>query len=78
LPLNKQWVLLLEMYSTWTWSNIYTSLGYQSPTTVLGFLPGIEYFITDKWAVSTGAAFDVVGKFGGHKITPALTVYYNF
>jgi hypothetical protein len=78
LPLNKQWVLLLEMYSTWTWSNIYTSLGYQSPTTVLGFLPGVEYIITDKWAVSTGAAFDVAGKFGGHKITPALTVYHNF
>ena len=66
------------MYSTWTWSNIYTSLGFQSPTTVLGFLPGIEYFFTEKWACSAGCAFDAVGKFGGHKITPAFTVYYNF
>jgi hypothetical protein len=78
VPLNKQWILLLEMYSTWTWSNIYTPLGFQSPTTVLGVLPGIEYFITEKWAVSAGTAFDLVGKFGGHKITPALTMYYNF
>ena len=54
-PINKQWVLLLEMYSTWTWSNPVTeSMGFQSPTTVLGFLPGIEYFITEKWACSAG------------------------
>ena len=79
LPLNAKWVLLLEMYSTWTWSNPGTeSLGFQSPTTVLGVLPGIEYFITEKWAVSAGTAFDLVGKFGGRKITPALTMYYNF
>jgi hypothetical protein len=77
-PISKRWVALLEMYSTWTWSNIYTPLGFQSPTTVLGVLPGIEFFLTEKWALSTGAAFDLVGKFGGHKITPALTVYYSF
>ena len=53
-------------------------LGFQSPTTVLGFLPGIEYFTTEKWAFSAGCAFDTVGKFGGHKITPAFTMYYNF
>jgi hypothetical protein len=28
-------------------------------------LPGIEYLITVKWAVSAGAAFDLLGKFGG-------------
>jgi hypothetical protein len=78
-PINKQWVLLLEMYSNWTWSNPGTeSLGFQSPTTVLGFLPGIEYFATEKIALSAGCAFDTLGKFGGQKVTPALTVYYNF
>ncbi len=78
-PINKQWILLLEMYSTWTWSNPGTeSLGFQSPTTVLGFLPGIEYFATEKIAFSAGCAFDTFGKFGGHKVTPALTAYYNF
>ncbi len=69
-PMTKRWVLLLEMYSTWTWSNIYTPLGFQSPTTLLGVLPGIEFFISEKWACSAGTAFDLVGKFGGHKITP--------
>ncbi len=78
-PLSKKFVLLLEMYSNWTWSNPTTeSLGFQSPTTLLGFLPGIEYFISDKWACTAGCAFDTIGKFGGHKITPAFTVYYSF
>jgi hypothetical protein len=78
-PINKQWILLLEMYSTWTWSNPTTeSIGFQSPTTVVGFLPGIEYFATEKIAFSAGAAFDTFGKFGGHKVTPALTMYYSF
>ncbi len=78
-PLNKQWVLLLEMYCNWTWQNPGTeSLGFQSPTTLLGFLPGIEYFATEKIAVSAGCAFDTIGKFGGAKITPAVTMYYNF
>ncbi len=79
LPLNKQWVLLLEMYSNWNWSNPGTeSLGFQSPTALMGFLPGVEYFITEKWACSAGCAFDVLGKFGSQKITPAFTVYYSF
>jgi hypothetical protein len=78
-PINKQWILLLEMYSTWTWSNPGTeSLGFQSPTTVLGFLPGVEYVINEKLACSAGCAFDAIGKFGGHKVTPALTMYYSF
>ncbi len=78
-PLTKKWILLLEMYSTWTWSNPGTeSLGFQSPTTVLGFLPGIEFFATEKVAFSAGCAFDTFGKFGGHKVTPAFTMYYNF
>ena len=78
-PLTKKWVLLLEMYSTWTWSNPTTeSIGFQSPTTVVGFLPGIEFFATEKIAMSAGCAFDTFGKFGGHKVTPAVTAYYNF
>ena len=78
-PINKQWILLLEMYSTWTWENPGTEfLGFQSPTTVLGFLPGIEYLAPEKWAFSVGCAFDAIGKFGGQRITPAFTVCYNF
>lgn len=79
-PLSKKWILLLEMYSNWTWENINPpqSLGFQSPTTLLGFLPGIEYFATEKVAFSVGCAFDAVGKYGGHKVTPAFTMYYSF
>ena len=77
-PFTKKWVLLLEMYSNWTWTNISTPLGFQSPSTLLGFLPGIEYLITEKWAISGGTAIDLMGKAGSRKITPMFTVYYNF
>ncbi len=78
-PVNKQWVLLLEMFSTWAWSNPGTeSLGFQSPTTVLGFLPGIEYLATEKLSFSAGCAFDAIGKFGSQYITPTVAVTYNF
>jgi len=75
---DKKWVLLMEMYSNWTWSNIYTPLGFQSPTTLLGLQPAIEYVATDKLSLAAGTAFDLVGKFGGQKITPVFTVLYNF
>lgn len=77
-PLTKRWILLLEMYSSWTWTNIYTPLGFQSPTTVLGVLPGIEFYASKKWSWAAGTAFDLLGKFGGHRITPMFTTYYNF
>jgi hypothetical protein len=76
-PINKKWVALLEMYSNWTWTNISTPQGFQSPSTLLGLLPGIEYFITE-WAVSAGTAVDLMGKSGCRKITPMLTTYYSF
>lgn len=80
LPLNKRWVLLLEVYSTWTWENISTPQGFQSPSTVLGVLPGIEFFLTEKWAFSAGTAFDLWGKGPNAtaKITPMFTVYRSF
>jgi hypothetical protein len=77
-PFNPKWIALVEMYSSWTWNNIYTPLGFQTPTTLLGVLTGLEYFMTEKWAFSAGASIDLVGKFGGCKYTPIATVYYNF
>ncbi len=77
-PLSKRWVALVEMHSTWTWSNIDTPQGFPSPSALLGVLPGSEFFLSEKWAFSAGAAIDLVGKFGGHKYTPLFTVYYNF
>lgn len=78
LPLNKKFVALLEMYSTWTWSNIYTPLGYQSPQTLLGILPGIEFLATDKMSLAAGASIDLMGKNGVKKYTPMLTMLYSF
>jgi hypothetical protein len=79
-PLNKQWILLLEMYSTWTWENPGTELlGFQSPATVVGFLPGIEFVATKKWSFTVGCAFDAVGKFPASRaIVPQVSWYYNF
>lgn len=72
-PLNKKWVVLVEFYSTWTWTNLSTPQGFQSPSTLLGILPGIEYFLTEKLAFSAGAAIDLAGKAGALKNTPMFT-----
>ena len=61
-PLTEGWTLLLEMYSTWTWDTILTPVGSQVPSTLLGFLPGIEYRISGNWSFSAGCAFDTMGK----------------
>jgi hypothetical protein len=75
---DKKWIFLMEMYSSWTWSNIYTTLGFQSPVTLLGVQPAIEYVATDKLSLAAGAAFDLVGKFNNRKFTPVVTVLYTF
>jgi len=41
-------------------------------------LPGVEYFVNDKWAMSLGTAVDLAGKSTSLKVTPLFTVYYNF
>lgn len=78
LPLTKQWVLLCEIYSNWTWQNLNTILAYQTPQTVVGVLPGIEFLATDKLALAAGASFDLWGKNGVQKITPMVTAFYTF
>ena len=80
-PLSKQFVFLLEMYSNWTWSNLLPSQatqGYQTPETLLGILPGIEFLATEKLSLSTGASIDLVGKNGVKKYTPMLMATYAF
>ena len=50
LPLNKQWVLLLEMYSNWNWSNPGTeSLGFQSPPACWACCPGSNTSLPKNW-----------------------------
>ena len=78
-PLTEQWTLLLEMYSAWTWNTILTPVGFQVPGTILGFLPGIEWRVTEKWSFSAGCAFDTIGKNPSSRtIVPTFTGYYNF
>ncbi len=78
-PLTARWILLLEMYSTWTWDTILTPVGFQTPSTLLGFLPGIEYRFSEDWFFSAGCAFDTMGKFPTSRtIAPAFSVCHNF
>jgi Putative MetA-pathway of phenol degradation len=78
LPLTPKFVALLEMYSDWTWENIYTIQGYQTPETYLGILPGLEYLVTDKLSLEAGASLDLIGKNGVKKYTPMISASYSF
>jgi hypothetical protein len=78
LPIAKQWVLLFEVYSNWAWQNLNTVQGYQTPQTVIGVLPGIEFLATDKLALAAGASLDLWGKNGVQKFTPMITAFYTF
>ena len=78
LPISKRWVLLFEVYSNWTWQNLNTIQGYQTPQTVLGILPGIEFLATDKLALAAGVSLDLAGKNGVQKFTPMVTAFYTF
>jgi hypothetical protein len=78
LPVSSKWVLLFEVYSNWTWQNIPTIQGFQTPQTVIGVLPGIEFVATDKLSLAAAASFDLWGKNGVKKITPMLTAFYTF
>ncbi len=78
LPLSKKFVALLEMYSNWTWVNLNTPQGYQTPQTVLGVLPALEFLATDKLSFSAGASLDLAGKNGVKKYTPMLMATYAF
>ena len=77
-PLTPKFVALLEFYSNWTWSNIYTPQGYQTPETYLGILPGLEFLATEKLSFEAGASLDLAGKNGVKKYTPMLLASYSF
>jgi hypothetical protein len=78
LPLVWKFVGLLEMYSNWTWNNLNTIQGYQTPQTVIGLMPALEFVATDKLSFAAGCSFDLAGKNGVQKFTPMLTALYNF
>lgn len=78
VPLVWKFVGLLEMYSNWTWNNLHTIQGYQTPQTVIGLLPALEFIATDKLALAAGCSFDLAGKNGVQKFTPMVTALYTF
>jgi len=78
LPLSQKWVFLFEVYSTWTWQNLDTIQGYQTPQTVIGILPGIEFLATEKLSLAAGVSLDLWGKNGVQKYTPMITAFYTF
>lgn len=77
-PFNKRWAGLLEFYSTWTFKDPSGPQGYQSPSTILGILPGIEFYATENWAFTAGVGIDLAGRNTGYKFTPMISVVYNF
>ena len=77
-PINEKWVLLCEFYSNWCWTTITTPQGYQTPQTVLGVFPAIEFLATEKFSLTAGTSFDLLGKNGVRKYTPMLSLYYAF
>jgi hypothetical protein len=77
-PINEKWNLLCEFYSNWCWTTITTPQGYQTPQTVLGVFPAIEYMATEKLSLTVGTSFDLLGKNGVRKYTPMLSLYYAF
>ena len=69
------------MYSTWTWKNLLpfqATQGYETPQTLIGLRPGIEFLATDKLSLEAGASLDVMGKNGVKKFTPILTATCAF
>ena len=77
-PLSSKFVALLEMYSNWTWDNIYTPQGYQTPETYIGIMPGLEFLATDKLSFEAGSSLDLAGKNGVKKYTPMISATYSF
>lgn len=77
-PLSSKFVALMEFYSNWTWHNLYTPQGYQTPQTLLGVMPGIEYLATEKLSFTAGTSLDLAGKNGVKKYTPMLLATYAF
>jgi len=77
-PISAKFVALLEMYSNWTWDNIYTPQGYQTPETYIGIMPGLEFLATDKLSFEAGSSLDLAGKNGVKKYTPMISATYSF
>lgn len=77
-PLTPKWIMLMEWFSIWTWTNISTPGGYLSPYTYMGILGGMEYQLSDKWAFTAGIQYYLAAKQGAIYLMPMLSLNYNF
>ena len=80
-PLSSKFVFLLEMYSTWTWSNLLpfqATQGYQTPQTSWASCRGLNFWPRINYPWRPGPPLDMIGKNGVKKFTPMLMATYAF
>jgi Putative MetA-pathway of phenol degradation len=78
-PLTKQWILLAEIFTNWTWTNINPiNQSFATTQTQIGVAPGIEYLINDKWSCQVTGGFELFGKNGDTEYFPMAAVTYTF
>ncbi|MBM4273036.1 MAG: transporter [Deltaproteobacteria bacterium] len=77
-PINKKWVALLELTSTWDAGRLVGPQANGPPTSLLSLLPGIEYMATEKFSLALGVNIDLAGKNTDANITPLLSMVYVF
>jgi hypothetical protein len=77
-PINKKWVALVELTSTWDAGRLIGHRANLAPAALLSFLPGIEYMATDKFSLALGVNIGLVGKNTSANITPLFSMVYAF
>jgi hypothetical protein len=78
-PLTKRWILLAEIFSNWTWTNINPiNQSFATTQTQIGVAPGIEFIINDKWSCIASGGFELFGKNGDTEFYPMVAVNYSF
>jgi hypothetical protein len=76
-PLSGKWVALLEFYSSWAMNPLFHR-SQQSPSILMGVLPGIEYIFNPRWSCELGVALDLAGRNSLHGCTPIFSVIMTY
>jgi len=77
-PFTSKWVACLELTSYWDTGRLFGRQSNVPSAALLSLTPEIEYMATDKFSLSLGVSFDVVGKNTTANITPLLSMIYAF
>jgi hypothetical protein len=78
LPLNKRWVLLCELVSTWDAGRLVGTRANQPPTAIVSVLPALEFLPTLWFNVAAGLQVDLIGKNTSYTFTPVVEFFINF